>query len=58
MNERISERDFAKLVLSYADMNDQRRKKYLKRIKKTYGAEACIDSRVCATQVSADTSVH
>lgn len=34
---RISERDFAKMVLSYADMNDQQRKKYMKRVKREYG---------------------
>lgn len=46
---RITERDFAKLVLSYADMNDQRRKKYLKKIKKKYGAEVCPESKTGIT---------
>ncbi|CAI8033649.1 Calcium uptake protein 1, mitochondrial, partial [Geodia barretti] len=36
-DSRISERDFAKMVLSYADMNDQQRKKYMKRVKREYG---------------------
>ena len=33
---RISERDFAKMILSYADINDQQKKKYLKRVKRAY----------------------
>ena len=32
---RISERDFAKMILSYADINDQQ-KKYMKRVKRAY----------------------
>ena len=33
---RISERDFAKMILSYADINDQQKKKYMKRVKRAY----------------------
>ena len=33
---RISERDFAKMILSYADINDQQKKKYIKRVKRAY----------------------
>ena len=32
----ISERDFAKMILSYADINDQQKKKYIKRVKRAY----------------------
>lgn len=39
VNGRISEMDFTRLILSYATMNDQRRKKYFKRVKKVYGGE-------------------
>lgn len=48
MNEHITERDFAKLVLSYADMKEQRKKKYMKRIKKAYDAFICPESGVGA----------
>ena len=43
---RISERNFAKLVLSSASMNDQRKKKYIKRVKKVYGPVFCPESEV------------
>ena len=45
---RISELDFAHILLSYAKMNDQRRKKYFKRIKRIYGGELsdCPDAKV------------
>ena len=34
---KISERDFAKMILSYADINDQQKKKYnMKRVKRAY----------------------
>jgi Ca2+-binding EF-hand superfamily protein len=33
---RITERDFARMILSYADINDQQKKKYRKRVKKVY----------------------
>jgi Ca2+-binding EF-hand superfamily protein len=33
---RISERDFAKMILSYADINSQQKKKYMKRVKRVY----------------------
>lgn len=48
VNGRISEYDFAYLVLSYSTMNDQRRKKYYKRIKKVYGNELsdCPEAKV------------
>ena len=32
----ISERDFAKMILPYADINDQQKKKYMKRVKRAY----------------------
>ena len=39
VNGCISELDFAHFVLSYASMNDQRKKKFFKRIKRKYGSE-------------------
>ena len=33
---RITERDFARMILSYADINTQQKKKYRKRVKKAY----------------------
>ena len=34
---RIMERDFARMILSYADINSQQKKKFMKRIKRVYG---------------------
>ena len=52
-NGRISELGFAKHVLRYADMNEQRRKKYIKRIKRVYGTDVCADmGRVSPVLVS------
>lgn len=38
---KIAELDFSRLILSYASMNDQRRKKFFKRVKKKYGNSIC-----------------
>ena len=40
----ISEYHFARLILSYAEMNDQRRKKFFKRIRRVYGKELSEES--------------
>jgi hypothetical protein len=48
VNNRISEYDFAKSVLTFSSMNDQAKKKFLKRIRKKYGKglSDCPDSTV------------
>lgn len=38
---KIAELDFTRLILSYASMNNQRRKKFFKRVKKKYGNSLC-----------------
>jgi len=34
---KIAELDFARFILSYSSMNDQRRKKFFKRVRRKYG---------------------
>ena len=48
VNNRISEYDFAKSVLTFSSMNDQAKKKFLKRIRRKYGKglSDCPDSMV------------
>ena len=48
VNNRISEYDFAKSVLTFSSMNDQAKKKFLKRIRRKYGKglSDCPDSTV------------
>ncbi len=46
VNGRISEYDFAKFILSHSVVNEQRRKKYLGRMKKAYGKDLSDDSDV------------
>ena len=50
VNGCISEYDFVKLILSYSSMNDQAKKKYMKRIRKRFGKvhTDCPDSEVLA----------
>ena len=43
---RISELNFARLILSQTDLNDQCRKKHFKRIKRTYPAGTGVGVRV------------
>ena len=48
VNNRISEYDFAKSVFTFSSMNDQAKKKFLKRIRRKYGKglSDCPDSTV------------
>lgn len=48
VNGKICERDFAKFILSYSSMNNQGKKKFIKRIRKRYGKELsdCPESEV------------
>ena len=58
---RISERDFAKMILSYADINDQQKKKYMKRVKRAYedGKVRERDTDLyCATRICLYTSLN